>query len=360
MIFYNDLKQELITLTQKLEAAKVSTSRKLEEAQASIKIMEEGVKQMAKERQIGFPWLARAYEEYFELQDRQLVDFLKYKKTPALQSSEIIKAYGKIRREAIKDKKIAEYIVAYYEDIAPFLLEYKEEIDIPSDEDIAMLMSYSKEEREDETTNYLTKEEFRRLSTQEKNQLALNRFWKRKKSKWLIGILYERYIGYLFEENGYNICYNGIEKGLEDRTRDLICKKDKETFLIQCKNWSHYRTIYDKHIFQFFGSIFQYRYEHPTEEVKGSFYTSTQLSDLARIFAQELNIEIKENCKFDISYPSIKCNISKNKEKIYHLPFDQQYDNVRIEKNKGEFYCSTVQDAENAGFRRARKWMGNL
>ncbi len=120
--------------------------------------------------------------------------------------------------------------------------------------------------------------------------------------------------------------------------------------MIQCKNWSHYRTIYDKHIFQFFGSIFQYRYEHPTEEVKGSFYTSTQLSDLARIFAQELNIEIKENCKFDISYPSIKCNISKNKEKIYHLPFDQQYDNVRIEKNKGEFYCSTVQDAEKCWF----------
>lgn len=44
--------------------------------------------------------------------------------------------------------------------------------------------------------------------------------------------------------------------------------------------------------------------------------------------------------------------------KIYHLPFDQQYDKVKIEKNKGEFYCSTVQEAEKAGFRRAYRWKG--
>lgn len=347
-MFYDNLKAELVALIKELD-----------EAKTSIQKMEEAVKQMAKERQIGFPWLAKAYEEYFELQDRQLIDFLKYKKTPALQASEIVKEYGKIRREAIRDKKIAEYLVKYYEDIAPFLLEYKEEIDIPSDDDIQMLLSYSEEEREDEVTNYLTKEEFRKLSTTEKNQLALDRFWKRKKSKWLIGILYERYIGYLFEEKGYSVNYHGIEKGLEDRTRDLICKKGKETVLIQCKNWSEYRTIYDKHIFQFFGSIFQYQHANPDEKVKGVFYTSTSLSDLARIFAKELNIELQEKCKFDITYPSIKCNIAKKTgEKIYHLPFDQQYDKTRIEKNRGELYCSTVLEAEKNGFRRAKKWMG--
>ena len=36
-----------------------------------------GVKQMAKERQIGFPWLAKAYVDFFKLQDRNLIDFLK-------------------------------------------------------------------------------------------------------------------------------------------------------------------------------------------------------------------------------------------------------------------------------------------
>lgn len=312
-----------------------------------------------KDRQIGLPWLAKAYEEYFELQDRQLIDFLKYKKTPALQASEIVKEYGRIRREAIRDKKIAEYLVMYYEEIAPFLLEYKEEIEIPSEDDIKMLLSYTEEERADEVTNFLTKEEYRKLSTADKNQLALDRFWKRRKSKWFIGILYERYIGYLFEEKGYVVNYHGIEKGLEDRTRDLICKKGNQTVLIQCKNWSEYRTIYDKHIFQFFGSVFQYQHNNPEEKVTAMFYTSTKLSDLARIFANELNIGIEEQCKFDITYPSIKCNISKGSgEKIYHLPFDQQYDKVNIEKNKGEFYSLTVAEAESKGFRRAKKWMG--
>ena len=55
----------------------------------------------------------------------------------------------------------------------------------------------------------------------------------------------------------------------------------------------------------------------------------------------------------------IKCNIN-NKNKIYHLPFDQQYDRVVIEKDKGELYVKTVKEAEDLGFRRAKKWIVNL
>ena len=80
---------------------------------------------------------------------------------------------------------------------------------------------------------------------------------------------------------------------------------------------------------------------------------------MARRFSKELNIELKENFKFDKSYPSIKCNISKvDGTKIYHLPFDQQYDKTKIEKELGEFYCASVKEAENAGFRRAFRYKG--
>lgn len=41
-------------------------------------------------------------------------------------------------------------------------------------------------------------------------------------------------------------------------------------------------------------------------------------------------------------------------DKIYHLPFDQQYNNTQINK-PGEFYALTVTEAEAAGFRRAMK-----
>ena len=55
----------------------------------------------------------------------------------------------------------------------------------------------------------------------------------------------------------------------------------------------------------------------------------------------------------------IKCNISPTtQERIYHLPFDQQYDKAVIGNVPGEFYADTVAEAEAAGFRRAFRWRG--
>jgi hypothetical protein len=49
----------------------------------------------------------------------------------------------------------------------------------------------------------------------------------------------------------------------------------------------------------------------------------------------------------------IKCNVNPSKkEKIYHLPFDQQYDRTQVSR-RGECYVATVREAEQRGFRRA-------
>jgi hypothetical protein len=45
-----------------------------------------------------------------------------------------------------------------------------------------------------------------------------------------------------------------------------------------------------------------------------------------------------------------------NEERIYHLPFDQQYDTTLIEPTRGERYVATVAEAEELGFRRAWRW----
>ena len=58
-------------------------------------------------------------------------------------------------------------------------------------------------------------------------------------------------------------------------------------------------------------------------------------------------------------YPSVKCNLSrKTEERIFHLPFDQQYDNTLIEEEKLECYVETVSEAEAQGYRHAYRWMG--
>lgn len=353
----------LIALIASFQASKDVVSefkKKYEEENRKRKFFEKESsiwKQSLVEKSAGFPTLFEAIDHYESIKDEKVEQFLRYKKHPSRKGSEVVKEEAQRRRQAEYENKKTQAIIEYYESIAPFLVDLKN--DITDAEDEEKYREYNEGEQLDPATHYLAKEEFRKLPTVERNQMALDRFWKRPKSKWLIGRIYERYVGYLYETQEYDVEYVGIFKGFEDLGRDLICQKGNNFIVIQCKNWSQFKTIYEKHIFQFFGTVFQYKDANPKKDVTAIFYTTTQLSDLARRFAQELGIELKENFKFDNTYPSIKCNISRiDGTKIYHLPFDQQYDNVKVEKSRGEFYCATVKEAEDSGFRRAFRYRG--
>lgn len=143
--------------------------------------------------------------------------------------------------------------------------------------------------------------------------------------------------------------------------RDIIAKKGDEILIIQCKYWSSVKQIHENHITQLYGTTVSYCIENNVEpnRVKGVLVTNIQLSDMAKRMADYLGIKYTENFAMG-DYPRIKCNIGSNKNgqtKIYHLPFDQQYDVTKI-SGKGEFYAMTVAEAEEAGFRRAFKWFG--
>jgi hypothetical protein len=88
--------------------------------------------------------------------------------------------------------------------------------------------------------------------------------------------------------------------------------------------------------------------------------TTTELSTTAKDFAVVLGIRI-DKIPMDNKYPCIKCNINfQTNEHIYHLPFDQQYDNTIIDTKKGERWARTVKEAESYGFRRAWRWKPNI
>ena len=54
---------------------------------------------------------------------------------------------------------------------------------------------------------------------------------------FLKGMLYERMVGIYFENNGYDVEYCGLNKGVLDEGIDLICHKSEEpTCYIQCKS----------------------------------------------------------------------------------------------------------------------------
>lgn len=162
----------------------------------------------------------------------------------------------------------------------------------------------------------------------------------------------------MYEKDGYGVYYQGIVEGLADLGRDVISTKGKEVDVIQCKYWSQHKTIHEKHICQFKGTVLKYEIESPDRKVFGRFFTSTKLSETAQKFAKALGIDFVENFSLK-PYPSIKCNVSrKNSEKIYHLPFDQQYDRTLVEEERNECYVATVLEAEKLGYRRAFKWRG--
>jgi hypothetical protein len=305
----------------------------------------------------GRNWLSDAFSEYIKMKDNELECSLIIKPNPAYKSAEIVSALKQSRYAMAKKLNFLEYQLKSYEEYFPQLLEYKnaileEIIDVRNgtidSEDIDPALLFG----------YITKEEYTTLTNQQKFQLAIDRYWKKDKSHLEIGRLYERFVGYIFESEGWKVKYEGIIKGYEDFGRDLICEKDRKYVIVQCKCWSKEKLIREKYIMQLFGSTILYEYENSVNNVVPIFYATTSLSEEAILVANKLNVKIAyEPMK---KYPIIKCNINHaNKEKIYHLPFDQQYDKIIIGDIPGEFYAYTIKEAEDMGFRRAYKWAGN-
>jgi len=330
------------------------------DAERLTRTIEEGQKlleTMLENRFAGIELLAEAWADYELARGEVEANDLIRKKHPAYSSADVVRAKSKELAAMMKRAKYAEQLLKLYEWHVPWLTELR---DLEEEESYAKLAAVDGDQAEDPVAGWLTKEEWAALAPAERNQRALDRYWKAKKSKWQVGRDYERYVGYLYEDDGYDVAYYGIEKGLEDLGRDVIATKDGQIDVVQCKRWSAERTIHEKHIFQLFGTVTAFRIDNPEATVTGRFVTTTKLSDRARAFAERLEIRVDQEFAFDESYPCIKCNVSTSGgEKIYHLPFDQMYDATVVHRGRGEFYARTVAEAEAAGYRRAFRWHGD-
>lgn len=302
------------------------------------------------------PWLSKIYADYYYLRDINIAKYLEIKKNPAEKAADEVRKIATEKKQLLQELKQTQYKLEYYETLFPSLTDYVDEPD-----DLTEIVVETDEQKRDEVLMFVSKEEYVKLSVSDRNQLALDRYKKRKHSKSHIGKMYERYIGWLYEKKGYKVTYYGIKNGLNDLGRDLICENESEICVVQCKCWSKGKKIHENAICQLYGSTVKFKLENRAnnnslfnKNIKAVFITTTQYSDTALVFASELNVEC---CCGDLSldYPLIKCNISVTGEKIYHLPFDQQYDTTMIDK-EGEMYAITIQQAENEGFRRAKRW----
>lgn len=94
---------------------------------------------------------------------------------------------------------------------------------------------------------------------------------------------FEEFVAGYYKLDGYKIELHGIKKGVKDKGIDIICEKDEEIILIQCKNWkedSKYKINHEK-LKAFVGCCTEYVNEHKLfdRNVKLKFITSNYILD---------------------------------------------------------------------------------
>ena len=323
-----------------------------------------------------FPLVATVISDYETAKDKQLADMLEMKKPRASKAADEVRIIRKEKRKLIEENKAYKWELNQLRNLLPWLIDWENTPIAPTTQTRNQQYTDSSE-----TGYWLSPDEYAYLTDMEKSQLALDRYMKRNKTNAEIGREYERYIGYLYEMENFRVEYYGAKKGLEDFGRDLICIKDSRIHIVQCKCWSALKgkVIHENHINQLYGTTIAYkienilgkRLEELTDEdfnplsmacidsldIQPVFFSTVEYSLAAKSFATCLGIDCRIR-PFE-PHPMIKCNIGKEGERIYHLPFDQQYDRCRIDLRLGECYVETVKGAEEKGFRRAQRWAGN-
>jgi hypothetical protein len=331
----------------------------LSEYKSLIKEKDEIFKELAKSTNFSFNKITSLYSDFLLVEFDLSEKYLKTKKRPAYSEAMRIKELKKESKFYIEQYRQMLYKYEILLQLFPELTDYVDDFDtIRELENKNNLKEI--QENFDRVKNYVNKAEYETLSIDERNQLALDRYIKGRKTKWQIGRDYELFCGYEYEKDNWKVEYFGIEKKLEDMGRDLIAYKDNEIHIVQCKYWSQKKLIHEKHIAQLYGTTIAYKIENGEMfNVKPVFITNIELSEKAKLFAKYLDVIV---VKKELSeFPRIKCNYGKDEygieTEIYHLPFDQQYDRI-IMNRKGNFYAFTVKEAVKNGFRRAYRYYG--
>lgn len=138
-----------------------------------------------------------------------------------------------------------------------------------------------------------------------------------KPDEW--GFIYEKYVGQVYESEGYTVTYQGLTAGLIDKGIDLIAVKDGYELYIQCKFWK--KKIGKSHIEWILYKASRILYERSSnKEVKVLFVLVT--NDKVTNFSQrlpkgaQLNLPDPKNSGFPILQYFLSHNYTQDKVKL--------------------------------------------
>lgn len=343
---------------KKLKNAKESYANKIDDLNRVLEVEEDKLKKIFAAK-FPFSTISSMYSDAVVTVFKDSENYLIRKHPPAYKAADEVK---KLREKTTQCISLYKQMLYKYEFMLKTFPELKQYID---EEEVLVTLSENDglndfESKRDRVSDYISKEEWMKFDVNKRNQLALDRYKKKSKSNWVIGVEYEMYVEYVLRKNGFETMPFGSIMKLEDLGRDIVATKKNAkgeliSYIIQCKNWASNKEIHENVICQLFGTAMEYNIKNVGlfSKTVPVLYTTARLSNMATEFSQRLGVTVVIMEKGE--YPMIKCNINSSGERIYHLPFDQRYYNTQITK-PGEFYAWTVREAVNAGFRRAFKY----
>ena len=124
-----------------------------------------------------FPVISVILADIQALQDLKLENSLRYKKRPAVKAADEVKAIRKEKRELAIKYYACKWELAHLKALLPWIEDIEEEPVAPVTEFV------NSDFKENDVAGYwLTPDEYAQLSTVEKYQRALDRYYKRKKT----------------------------------------------------------------------------------------------------------------------------------------------------------------------------------
>ena len=180
------------------------------------------VNTVVEERKIQFPWLASAIADLHALDAERDANLLATKTHPAVKAADVVRDHGSKRREAERQFRILRYRSEYYEKLFPWITEFVGN-DVP--DEAVNLSGLQSDTTDDPAKRWVSEAEYQKLSSTQRNQLALERWKGSRRTLWEIGRDYERFVGYHYELLGFDVTYTGAIHGFEDMGRDLIARR---------------------------------------------------------------------------------------------------------------------------------------
>ena len=168
------------------------------------------------------------------------------------------------------------------------------------------------------------------------------------------GLQYERFVGHIFSEHGFSVCYQGAKKGVEDGGIDLIARAPFKIRLIQCKRWRI--AVNTDVISRLHGAVERFIWEERRGKtsssrlnISGVIATSGEVESDAEELARHEGIHVMKKLAFQ-PYPAIKGQRIIADGGRFLMPWDSGYDGMALNFRRGDRFLASVREALTEGF----------